>query len=90
MHESPDRVHFASHTLARLIRRGGRRNEKLERDVLFDLEITRRVDDRHPTATKLTGDAISPGEERALGEVPAPDHGRAGGSFSARRFDIPT
>ena len=50
---------------------GGRRNEQLERDVLPDLAVARRVDDRHTAAAELPPDLEPPGEQRPGVEIAA-------------------
>ena len=83
--QTPNRVDLAAHALARLVRRCRRRDQKLQRDVLADLCVSRRVDDRHAAAAQLTGDLIPTRKQRSFREIPAADHGRGGLSRSTWR-----
>jgi hypothetical protein len=58
-------VHLATHALASLVCRHGRRDEELEGDVLTDSAIAGGVHDRRAAASELAADLESTGEQGA-------------------------
>ena len=78
--QAAHRLHLTAHPFAGNLRRGGGRDEELDRDIAADRAIPREVHDGVPAAAELADDLVSAEENRPRIEK------RRRGHFPSRRL----